>query len=241
VAAALSGAAAAIAGSVPALRFAVEPAAGADYVAVPTLRFPLRIEADEDRPIRSILLDVQIQIAARRRGYGSGETDRLLELFGTPDRWGTTLRTLLWTRTTLIVPPFTGATMVDLLVPCSYDLEVAASRYLAALEHGEVPLEFLFSGTVFFATPQIALQTARIPLDHEVDHGLPVATWRAAMDRHFPGAAWLRLGRPSFDRLCAYKARHAFQSWDAAIDALLEEGGGAEPTVGAEAGSDADA
>ena len=46
--------------------------------------------------------------------------------------------------------------------------------------------------------------------------------WREAIDRHFPGAAWLRLGRPAFDRLCAYKARHAFESWDAAIETLLQ-------------------
>jgi hypothetical protein len=189
---------------------------------VPTLRFPLAIDAPDGRPVRSILLDVQIQIAARRRAYGAAEDERLLELFGARERWSTTLHTLLWTRITLVVPPFTGATVVDLDVPCSYDLEVTASRYFAALEDGEVPLELLFSGTVFFSHPGGALQAARIPWDHEVEHRLPVATWREAIDRHFPGAAWLRLRRPSFDRLCAYKARHAFESWDAAIDALLE-------------------
>jgi hypothetical protein len=62
---------------------------------------------------------------------------------------------------------------------------------------------------------------ARISWEHEVDHQLPVAAWREAMDRHFPGGAWLRLGRGSFDRLCAYKARQAFESWDLAIDSLV--------------------
>ena len=70
-----------------------------------------------------------------------------VELFGTPERWSTTLRTLLWTRTTLVVPPFTDATEVVLPVACSYDLEVNAASYLSALEQGEVPLEFLFSGS----------------------------------------------------------------------------------------------
>jgi Family of unknown function (DUF6084) len=42
------------------------------------------------------------------------------------------------------------------------------------------------------------------------------------MDAHFPGSAWMRLGRESYDALCAYKARHAFASWEAAIDTLLE-------------------
>lgn len=212
--------------ALPVLHFGVGEAASADHVAVPTLRFPIQLEAEGNQAIRSVLLDVQIQIAARRRGYAEAESERLLELFGTPDRWATTLRTLLWTRTTLIVPPFTGSTVTDLLIPCSYDLEITASRYFAALEHGEIPLEFLFSGTVFFSTPEGALQMARLSWEHEADHQLPVAVWREAMDRHFPGGAWLRLGRGSFDRLCAYKARHAFENWDQAIDSLVGGGDG---------------
>jgi hypothetical protein len=42
------------------------------------------------------------------------------------------------------------------------------------------------------------------------------------MDHHFPGAAWVRLSKQSYDRLCAYKARHALPSVDDALDALLE-------------------
>lgn len=192
------------------------------YAAVPTLKFGLDVEAPGGQSIRSILLDVQIQIAARRRGYGPGARDRLLELFGSPERWSNTLRTLPWTRTTLVIPPFTGRTEIDLTVPCTYDLEVAAARYLAALDDGEVPLEFLLSGSVFYATAEGALQTARIAWDQELEYRMPIAAWRRTMDRHFPDGAWLRLRRQSFDRLCAYKARHAFESWEAAIDALLE-------------------
>jgi hypothetical protein len=206
----------------PRLTFAVEGCAPLDYAAVPTLVFTLRIDSAGGQAIRSVLLDVQIQIAARRRRYGEAERERLLELFGTPDRWATTLRTLPWTRTTAIVPPFTASTTLELGVPCSYDLEVAAARYLAALEDDEVPLELLFSGSVFFTTPEGLLQTARIAWDSDVEYAMPVSAWREAMDRHFPNSAWLRLGRESFDRLCAYRARHAFASWDEAIASLLE-------------------
>ena len=83
--------------------------------------------------MRSILLDTQIQIAARRRPYGEAEQASLVELFGTPERWGTTLRTLLWTRTTLVVPPFTDSAEVTLPVACSYDLEASAASYLSGL------------------------------------------------------------------------------------------------------------
>jgi Family of unknown function (DUF6084) len=208
----------------PELRFAVAAAEPLGYAATPTLKFVLEIEAPGERAIRSLLLDVQIQIAARRRGYGGDAQERLLELFGTPERWSSTLRTLPWLRTTLVVPPFSGASSVELTVACTYDLEVTASRYLAALEDGEIPLEFLFSGSVFYAAPDGRLQMARIPWNHEVAFGMPIDVWRQTMDAHFPGSAWLRLGRESYDALCAYKARHAFESWEAAVDALLNPG-----------------
>lgn len=210
----------------PTLEFAVAGADAVRYAAVPTLCFQLEVSVADGRPIRSVLLDVQLQIAARQRGYDADAQERLAELFGTPDRWSTTLRTLPWTRTTLVVPPFTDATVVQLPVTCSYDLEVTAARYLAALPDGEVPLEFLFSGSVFYAAAGGGLQAARIAWDREASYRLPVAVWREAIDRHFPDAAWLRLGRASFDRLCAYKARHSCASFDAALDRLLD---GEEP------------
>jgi hypothetical protein len=212
-------------GVVPELRFAVESAGDLAPAAVPTLTFDLRIEEAGGRPIRSVLLDVQIQIAARRRGYSEQAQERLFELFGAPEQWSTTLRTLPWLRTTIVVPPFTGETVVQLQLPCTYDLEVTAARYFAALQDGAVPLELLFSGSVFFSGPGGALQTARISWDSDATYALPVAVWRQAMARHFPDCAWVRLGADSFARLVAYKARHAFTGWDAAIDALLADRG----------------
>src|SRR5215207_6715841 len=103
---------------IPELRFAVTDAARLDHAAAPTLRFSLRVESDG--PNRSIVLDTQLQIAARRRRYDPGEQERLFELFGPPAGWGSALRTLLWHRATLVVPPFTASTVVDLAVPCSY-------------------------------------------------------------------------------------------------------------------------
>ena len=113
--------------AIPQLAFAVVGAEPLEYAAVPTLRLELRIDSGE-KPIRSLLLDVQVQIAARRRAYGERATERLVEVFGTAERWGDTLRTLPWTRTTVVVPPFTASTAVDIPIACSYDLEVTASR-----------------------------------------------------------------------------------------------------------------
>jgi hypothetical protein len=200
------------------LGFSVDGAARVEYAAVPTLRFALGVESEV--PVRSVLLDVQIQIAARRRGYDAGAHDRLFELFGPTADWPTTLRTLLWTRTTLVVPPFEGSTVVDLDVPCSYDLEVTASRYLDALADGEVPLEFLFSGSVFYSGADGALQTTRLSWQSEASYRLPVAVWKETMERYFRGTAWVRLSKESFDRLSAYKSRNALATWDDALEAL---------------------
>jgi hypothetical protein len=208
---------------IPELAFSVAGAERVEYAAVPTLRFALRIDAGGE-PIRSILLDTQIQIAARRRRYDEAAHDRLFELFGAVGDWGTTLRTLLWTRTTLVVPPFEGTTEVDLPVVCTYDLEVVASRYLDALEDGEVPLEFLFSGSVFYSGEDGALQTTRLSWETDADYRMPVRVWKETMERYFRGTAWVRVRKESFDRLSAYKSRNALASWDDALDALLAEG-----------------
>jgi hypothetical protein len=204
----------------PELAFTVTDAARVEYAAVPMLRFTLRVENLDGEPVRSILLDTQIQIAARRRHYDAAAHDRLFELFGPPDDWGTTLRTLLWHRATVVVPPFTGATTVDVNVPCTYDLEVAASRYLDALSDGVVPLEFLFSGSVFAGGPA-GLQVTRLSWEQEAEYRLPVSVWREVMDRYFRGHAWLRLRRDAFERLSAYKSRNALATWEDTLDALL--------------------
>src|SRR6476619_2109702 len=113
----------------PELSFAVTGAEPERHSAAPALNFAVTVERAGGGPVRSVLLDVQVQIAARRRGYGEAEQAWLVELFGTPDRWATTLRTLLWTRTTLVVPPFTDRAELTLPIACSYDLEASAAGY----------------------------------------------------------------------------------------------------------------
>ena len=207
--------------SIPQLAFTVEGAQRLAHAAAPTLRFDLRVDAG-GRDIRSIMLDVQVQIAARRRGYDDADRVRLFELFGHEKDWGTTLRTLLWARATLVVPAFTGSTVAALDIPCSYDLDVLATRYFDALGDGTVPLELLFSGSIFYSGEDGALQTARIPWEQEAEYALPVAVWKETLERHFPGTAWVRLPKESYDALCAYKSRHALAGWDDVVRRLLE-------------------
>ena len=106
-------------------------------------------------------------------------------------------------------------------VGCTYDLEVVAAKYFHALDDGEVPLEFLFSGTVFYAGEGVGLQVARISWEKEAEFRLPVRLWKEMMDHYFPNSAWIRLRRDAFDRLYDYKVRMGFPTWESAVEALL--------------------
>jgi hypothetical protein len=205
----------------PQLGFAVEDGGVLDDAAVPTLRFGLRIDNRGGGPVRSVVLNVQLRIAATRRSYGERDRERLVELFGHPQDWGRTLRSLHWANVSAQVGPFTDTTRVELPVTCTYDLEVSASRYLSGLDDGEVPLEFLFGGTVFYAGADGRLQVRPIAWSQEAEFRLPVSAWREMMDRHFPNQAWLRLDRAAFDRLHAYRARNMLLTWEDAVDSLL--------------------
>jgi hypothetical protein len=208
--------------SPPRLEFGVERVEAAEHAVVPTLLFHVGIDAG-GRSVRSLVLNVQIRIDAAGRAYDDAERERLFELFGSPADWGRTLRSFRWLSTTVTVPPFDGATSVDVPVPCTYDFDVVATKYLHALGDRDVPLELLFSGTIFFAGDGGRLQVAYLPWDREARCVLPVAVWRNALERAFPGTAWLRVRRDVFDRLQAYKSSNALLTWDAALERLLED------------------
>ena len=205
----------------PDLEFKLEGAEVAEFAAIPSLVFKLRIENLEDEPVRSVALNTQIRIAATGRHYEAAEQERLLELFGEPSRWKDTLRSLLWTHTVLQVPRFSGSTVVDMPVACTYDLEVVAAKYFYALQDGEVPLEFLFSGTIFYAGEDGRLQTTRISWEKEAEFRLPVRLWKEMMDQYFPNSAWVRLRKDAFDQLYDYKVRKGLPTWEATVEALL--------------------
>jgi hypothetical protein len=205
----------------PDLDFGVEGAEVLEFAAVPSLLFKLRIENLEEEPIRSVTLNTQVRIAATQRHYDAPEQERLLEMFGEPSRWKDTLRSLLWTHTVLQVPPFSGGVVVDMPITCTYDLEVVWAKYIYALESGEVPLEFLFSGTVFYAGQDGRLQVERISWEKEAEFRLPVRLWKEMMEHYFPNSAWIRLRRDAFDRLYDYKVRKGLPTWEAAVEALL--------------------
>jgi hypothetical protein len=190
------------------------------YAAGPTLVFRLRVTASGVTPVHARALRCQIPIEPARRGYASAEADGLADLFGERSRWGNTLQPVQFAQVSLMVPGFTGQTEADLVVPCTYDMDIAATRYLDALIDGEVPLLMLFSGTAF--TGAGGFQVEPVPWDREAAFRMPVTAWREMVEQHFPGCGWIRLPRDTMDALLAYRSRHALPSWEATVQALLD-------------------
>jgi hypothetical protein len=198
------------------------------HAAAPTLMFRLRAEVGADTPVHAMALHCQLQIEPRSHRYAQAEGERLYELFGEPERWHDTLRPLLWTHASVLVPRFEGTIDVDVPITCTYDLEVTAAKYFHALEDGEIPLLFLFSGTIFFVGDQ-RFNVTPVPWDKEAAYRLPIHLWRELMDRYFPNCTWLRLRRESLDALCRFKGRHALTTFDDAVEALLARANAQEP------------
>ncbi len=206
----------------PDLSFQVEGAEAVPFAASPQLTFKLRVtNTDADELVQTVALRCQIQIEATRRHYAGREKERLLDIFGEPARWGQTLRSMLWTHASVIVSPFRGSTLAELPVPCTFDFNVAAAKYFAALEDGEVPLNLMFSGTVFYDDGEVGLQVGQISWDREAKYRLPVRVWKEMMDLYYPNLAWLALRRDVFDRLHQYKMGRGIPTWEQTIDSLL--------------------
>ncbi len=195
------------------------------YAAAPLLAFKLQVTNEPAaQPIQAVALQCQIRIDPLRRHYDAPEQTDLHDLFGAPDRWSQTMHSMLWTHAATSIPAFLGSTVATLTVPCSYDFNIAATKYFYALESGEIPLTLLFSGTIFYEVADGTLQVTQIPWDREATFRLPVATWRALMDHYYPNSAWLTLRQDVFDRLYRYKIQHSLPTWEQVFDLLLPAG-----------------
>lgn len=207
------------------ISFAVHGATPDRMALSPTLVFDLRLHTASKLPIHGLSISCQIQIEPNRREHGPHEVLRLTELFGEQARWGKTLRPFVWGRSTVMVGPFRETTGVSLPVSCSYDLELAAAKYFHALENGDIPLLFLFSGTIFTEDEHGALAVERISWDCDARYRLPHAKWKALMDGHWPDTGWLRLDRRTLDALLQFKASRSLADWDGTMKALLHAAG----------------
>jgi len=206
----------------PDLTFVVECAEVVPYAAVPLLSFKVKIENKvNEQTVHSVSARAQIQIEATRRKYDAAEQANLKDLFGEPDRWGRTLRNMLWTHASLVVPRFTGSVLAELVVPCIFDFNIQATKYFHGLKAGDLPLCFQFSGTVFYQGEDDLLQVAPISWDKEAKYRLPAKIWKDLMDLYYPNSAWLALRRDTFEKLYQFKVREGIPTWEEALERAL--------------------
>ena len=202
------------------LAFAVLDVAPEPYSVSPVLTARVGVIASGDDPVHAIALRCQVRIEPLRRSYSDDEAAGLIDLFGPRERWATTQRTFLWQHCTAMVPGFTGNTTVTLPLDCTYDFEVAAAKYLHALHDGALPLQFLFSGTIFKSERGFSVQ--QVPWDREDRYDMPVAVWRELIAQHYPNTGWVRLSHETIATLAAYKSAQGLLDLDHAVASLFD-------------------
>lgn len=205
------------------LRLEVEGVSAVPYAAAPTLRFELSLTEPRDREVHVGVLSVQVHIDPAKRSYDEPTRERLIDLFGAPERWAATTQSFQWARVDAMVPGFRGSTRLDLEIPCTYDLEVAASKYLYSLPDGIAPLSFFATGMLLYSGASERLQVAQVPWSCTARYDMPVAAWKQAISDVYPGGGWVRLQTDTLDALAARKAARSHHSFDDCVRALLEE------------------
>lgn len=194
------------------------------YAAAPTMTLKLRLSETTGARVHAIALRSQIRILPQRRHYSAAESERLLELFGEPSRWGETLKPLQFANVAVMLPGFSGSLDFDLPVPLTYDFEVVSAKYFHALDDGLIPLLLLFSGTVF-TRGESGFAVEQVPWHKEASYALPATVWREVMDRYFPNSGWIRVRRDTLDGLQRYRTDQALATWDEALERLLKPEG----------------
>ena len=79
----------------PEPEFQVLGASGRRHAAVPALDFDVHVSEPGGRAVYAIALTAQIMMEPARRTYDAETRAKLVELFGAPERWATTTRSLL--------------------------------------------------------------------------------------------------------------------------------------------------
>lgn len=202
--------------------FAVLDVAPEPYAVSPQLTAQIAMVAED--PVQAIVLRCQVRIEPLRRPYSDDEAAGLADMFGPRERWANTQRTFLWQHTAAMVQGFTGSAQVALPLECTYDFEVTGSKYLHALREGSIPLQFLFSGTIFrppLANGQRGFAVQQVPWDQEDQYDMPVTVWQDLIHQHYPNSGWVRLGHETVTALTAYKSERGMLDIDEAVTSLL--------------------
>jgi Family of unknown function (DUF6084) len=192
------------------------------YAAAPMLTLDLQVSEGSGRAVYMIALTIQLMIEPARRSYDEATRERLVELFGAPERWAVTTRSLVWSQLDVLVPAFTGSTTVSVPVACHYDLELAAAKYLHSLPEGIAPLALHFNGMIYYPGEDGRLQMALIPWSKSIDFHMPVSVWHETIAHYYPGTAWIAVRSQTFEALQKEKLERGLATLDACVSALLK-------------------
>ncbi|HEV3390773.1 MAG TPA: DUF6084 family protein [Solirubrobacteraceae bacterium] len=204
------------------IEFEVLGARPVKYAAAPMLSFDLQVSETGGAPVYMIALTVQLMIEPARRRYDDGTRERLVELFGAPERWAVTTRSLVWAKLDVLVPAFTGAITVTVPIACHYDLELAAAKYLHSLPDGEAPLALHFNGMIYYPGDDGGLQMTLIPWSKSIDFRMPVSVWQDTIAHYYPGTAWVAVRADTFEALQREKLARGLATLDACVSSLLK-------------------
>jgi uncharacterized protein DUF6084 len=206
----------------PDLEFAVLGARPVKYAAAPMLTIDLQVSESDGREVYMVALTIQLMIDPARRRYDEATRKRLVELFGAPERWAVTTRSLVWSKLDVLVPAFTGTTTVTVPIACHYDLELAAAKYLHSLPDGEAPLALHFNGMIYYPGEDGGLQMVLIPWSKSIDFRMPVSVWRETIEHYYPGTSWIAVRSQTFEALQKEKLERGLATLDACIADLID-------------------
>ncbi len=207
----------------PEPEFEVIGARSVKYAAAPMLMFDLQVSEPSGRQVYMIALTIQVMIEPARRTYDDATRERLAGLFGPPERWSVTTRSLVWAQLDVVVPAFVGSTTVAVPIACNFDLELAAAKYLHALPDGQAPLAMHFNGLVYYPNDAGGLQMTMIPWARSVEFRMPVSVWSDTIDHYFPNTGWVGLRSDTLDALERQRVNRGDATFDATIQKLLAE------------------
>lgn len=218
--------AALVGSAAPEPEFSVVGVRSQRHAASPTLLLDLQVSESSGRQVYMIALTVQVMIEPARRSYDAPTRERLLELFGAPERWTVSTGNLVFAQTDVLVPAFTGSVTVPIPITCHYDLELAAAKYLHSLPDGEAPMALHFNGVVYYPAEHGGLQMSLVPWNTSIDFRLPVSVWRETIEHYYPDMSWFALQAQTVDALSREKRARHLPTMDACVEALLRESGG---------------
>jgi hypothetical protein len=195
------------------------------HAATPMLSLDLQVSEPSGRQVYMIALSIQLMLEPARRTYDDETREKLFELFGEPERWSVTTRSLVWSQLDVIVPAFTGTTTVAVPITCHYDLELAAAKYLHSLPDGEAPLALHFNGMVYYRSEDGGLQMVLVPWSKSIDFKMPVSVWRETIEHYYPNTGWVALRLQTLEALQREKRARGAATLDACVALMLEEAG----------------